>query len=96
MIDDGGSYWISGETITVGSGGIIASGNSLISNTDVEAPIALSAPQTWSVAGNDRISLRRTSRAPQMPSMPTSANRRFSSSPAMLSLARHGRGQRRN
>ncbi len=55
VIDDGGSYWISGETITVGSGGIIASGNSLIGNTDVEAPIVLSAPQTWSVAGNDPI-----------------------------------------
>jgi hypothetical protein len=57
-IDDGGQgvsgYFISGNAITLGSGGLTASTNSTsLGNPSVHLPIVLGASQTWSIDGND-------------------------------------------
>jgi hypothetical protein len=52
-IDDGEPYLISGDAITLGSGGITASpGAQSYSGPTIAIPIDLSAPQTWSVDGS--------------------------------------------
>lgn len=52
-IDDGADYTIEGGPIDLGAGGIsatIAEGSSGAAGDSFEAPIALTAPQTWTVA----------------------------------------------
>jgi hypothetical protein len=52
-IDDGEPYHISGDAITLGSGGITASpGAQSYSGPTIATPIDLSAPQTWSIDGS--------------------------------------------
>jgi len=53
-LDDGDDYELSGEEIKLGSGGLTASPASGSSGSDgdtLELPIALTAKQTWSIAG---------------------------------------------
>lgn len=53
VIDDGVDYHISGNSITLGAGGLTAapSANDNRSGGQISLPIALSAPQTWSITG---------------------------------------------
>jgi hypothetical protein len=56
LLDNAAPYTIKGEGITLGAGGLTASTTSsetLEGGTTLEVPIALGAPQTWSLDGND-------------------------------------------
>lgn len=52
-IDDGVGYFIEGNTITLGAGGITASTSVTASRgATLRAPITLAAPQTWTITAN--------------------------------------------
>jgi hypothetical protein len=53
-IDDGVQYFITGTEISLGAGGIVASpsvNDKEFNGAFIKAPIALTAPQTWSITG---------------------------------------------
>jgi hypothetical protein len=58
-IDDGATYHLTGQGITLGPGGITAAPSGtfsgpIFSGPDISFPLTLSAPQTWSIAGGTR------------------------------------------
>lgn len=56
-IDDGLSYFIDGEGIALGAGGLTAfpSANDKFAFPELKIPVTLSAPQTWTIEGGSEI-----------------------------------------